>query len=133
MKITTIAVLMMSVISVFYQRADVECFNRRIDSSNVQTAAAVLMIYVTAFLFGGIFICIADGVSLMAALFEAASAIATVGLTLGITPGLCTGSKIVLIIMMYLGRVGGLTFAYATINRLGKTPGKLPREDIAIG
>ncbi len=133
MKITTIAVLAMSVISVFHQREDVECFNRRIVSSQVQTAAAVLMIYLTLFLFGGIFICLADGVRLMEALFESASAIATVGLTLGITPNLCTASKIVLIMMMYLGRIGGLTFAYATINRLKKEQGKLPKEEIAIG
>ena len=49
----------------------------------------------------------------MAALFEAASAIGTVGLSLGITPELSGASRLILIFLMYFGRVGGLTMIYA--------------------
>ena len=63
----------------------------------------------------------------MAALFEAASAISTVGLSLGITPELSGASRLILIFLMYFGRVGGLTMIYAvTAKGTGAVP--IPQE-----
>lgn len=70
---------------------------------------------------------------LEACLFETASAIGTVGLTLGITPSLGILSQGMLILLMFFGRVGGLTLIYATFSRTNKSFSRLPKEQIAIG
>jgi trk system potassium uptake protein TrkH len=73
-----------------------------------------------------------EGLPLLTCLFESTSAIATVGLTLGVTPGLGAVSKCILIILMYLGRIGGLTVIYATLSDK-KQLGKLPQDKITVG
>ena len=67
------------------------------------------------------------------AFFETASAIGTVGLTLGITPGLGQVSRAILIALMFFGRVGGLTLLYALSGMSAPAPGQLPREEISVG
>lgn len=71
------------------------------------------MMYITLFVTGAFIINVTDGISIGKCLFETASAVGTVGLTLGITPQLGILSRIVLIILMFMGRVGGLTLIYA--------------------
>ena len=73
-----------------------------------------------------------EGLSLQLCLYEAASAVGTVGLTLGITPGLHILSRLILIVLMYLGRVGGLTLIYAVVSRRN-TNAKMPLEKITVG
>ena len=65
----------------------------------------------------GITISVYEGLPLLECLYEAASAVGTVGLTLGITPKLHIVSQFILIILMYLGRVGGLTLIYAVLSK----------------
>lgn len=77
--------------------------------------------YVALFMLGSIVICQLEDVPIMPAMFETASAIGTVGLSLGITPGLCTVSKVVLISLMYFGRVGGLTLIFAAASGIQKS------------
>ena len=69
---------------------------------------AVLMMYVLLFLGGGLVISRLEELPLLSCLFETASAVATVGLTLGITSKLGMVSRGILILLMYIGRVGGL-------------------------
>lgn len=64
----------------------------------------------------------------MAALFEAASAIGTVGLSLGITPELSGASRLILIFLMYFGRVGGLTMIYAVTAKGAPDLSQFPQE-----
>ena len=66
-------------------------------------------------------------------LFETASAVATVGLTLGITPGLGMVSRGILVVLMFLGRVGGLTLIFAALSDNKGRYGRLPEENISIG
>ena len=66
-------------------------------------------------------------------MFECASALGTVGLTTGITPGLCDVSKVILILFMFFGRVGGVTLAYAVVSSLKKDVSKYPVEKITVG
>ena len=66
-------------------------------------------------------------------LFETASAVGTVGLTLGITPGLGTASRLILIALMYLGRVGGLTLLFAALADHRGDAARYPEERIAVG
>ena len=78
------------------------------------------MLYFMMFLAGGIVISTAEGLPILGSLFEAASAMGTVGLTLGITPSLHKTSLYVLILLMYMGRVGGLTLIYAVVSGKNK-------------
>ena len=91
------------------------------------------MLYFSLFFCGGIAISVCEGLPLLDCLYEAASAVGTVGLTLGVTPGLHIFSQIVLILLMYLGRVGGLTLIYAVFSGKNKRNAKLPLEKITIG
>ena len=68
-----------------------------------------------------------EDISLEAALFETASALRTVGLTLGVTPGLGGVSRLILIFLMYFGRVGGLTLIYAVLPDSGAARRSCPR------
>ena len=89
--------------------------------------------YLVLFLSGGLIISCAEGIPVLPALFEAASAIGTVGLTLGITPGLGVISRIVLICLMFFGRVGGLTLVFAAISNKHHAASRLPQEKITVG
>ena len=101
MKVTTLAVLFATAVAVFRRRPNAHIFGRRIPNDTAHYAATVLILYLSLFLAGGIFIGCAENMPIVPALFEAASAIATVGVTLGITPDLCAASKVVLIILMF--------------------------------
>ena len=133
MKTTTLGVLLANAVATFRQRDNAQFFKRRIDSNTVKTASTILTMYLTLFFGGGIFISVYEHLPLSDCLYETSSAVGTVGLTLGITPQLHIPSQIVLIILMYLGRVGGLTLIYATLS--GKKAGnaKLPQEKITVG
>lgn len=133
MKTTTLAVLFSSAVSVFKRRDNAHLFNRRIDDSSVKSAIAVLLMYITLFLGGGMIICAVENISLITALYETASAIGTVGLSLGITPNLCGISKFILIVLMFFGRVGGLTLIFATVSEKGAKISKYPLENITVG
>ena len=133
MKTTTVAVLFMTLFAVFKRKESTECFGRRIEDSTVKYAAAILLMYISLFLTGGIIISCIEGLPMLTCLFETASAIGTVGLTLGITPGLGVVSRIILIILMFLGRVGGLTLVFAAISDRRRNISRLPKEKITVG
>lgn len=133
LKTTTIAVLILNAFACFRKKEDVCAFGRRIDDSVIKNAATIVMMYITLFFIGGVSICTIEKLPLVASLFETASAIGTVGLTLGITPKLSLASQIILIVLMYLGRVGGLTLIYATLSVKKQINAKLPLDKITVG
>lgn len=133
MKTTTIAVLLASAVAVFYQRDEVHCFGRRLPADAIRNASAILLMYLVLFLTGGIIICRIEGLPLLTCLFETASAIGTVGLTLGITPDLSLLSRGILILLMFFGRVGGLTLIFAAVTGKKSYASKFPQEKITIG
>ena len=130
MKTTTLAVLLANAVATFRQR---DSAGRRVDCSAVKTAATILTMYLMLFFGGAVFISAYENLPLSACLYETASAVGTVGLTLGITPQLHIPSQMVLITLMYLGRVGGLTLIYATFSSKKVGNAKLPQEKITIG
>lgn len=132
-KTTTLAVLLLTSFAVFFRREDVQCFGRRIPSETVKNAATILFLYMSLFLLGGVVISCVDQVPLMGALFETSSAIGTVGLSLGLTPQLSLFSHMLLILLMFWGRVGGLTLIFAVVSGHRFTKSKLPQEKITIG
>jgi trk system potassium uptake protein TrkH len=133
MKTTTFAVLFLSAVTVFSRRNDVQCFRRRISDETVRSAGAILFMYLVLFLSSGAVISRIETLPLLTCLFEAASAIGTVGLSLGITCELSTVSRAILMILMFFGRVGGLTLIYATLPSSDSKNSRLPLEKISVG
>ena len=133
MKTTTMAVLLLTAWSVFSRQEDTACFGRRIGEDAVRSAAAILMMYFLLFFIGGMLISRLENLPLLPCLFETASALGTVGLSLGITCGLGHVSRCILMVLMFLGRVGGLTLIYAA-QSIRKSPrGTLPVEKVTVG
>lgn len=130
---TTIAVLFSSAFSVFRKKDNAELVKRRIDDETVKTASAIFIMYITLFLFGGMAISAIENLPVTSCLYETASAVGTVGLTLGITPTLGIVSKLILILSMFFGRVGGMTLIYAAFGANKKQVAKLPTDTIAVG
>ena len=133
MKTTTLAVLVANAAATFRQRESAQFFGRRIECGVVKTAATVVTMYLALFFGGAVFISTYENLPLSACLYETASAVGTVGLTLGITPQLHIPSQIVLIVLMYLGRVGGLTLIYAALSGKRAETAKLPLDRITVG
>ena len=133
MKTTTLAVLVACAAAIFQRQENGRFFGRRIADETVKNAVTVFLLYITLFLSGGMVISAVEKLPLLTCLFESASAVGTVGLTLGITPGLGTVSKWVLILLMFCGRVGGLTLIFATLPARKNTLSRLPLEKITVG
>lgn len=133
MKTTTIAVLFATAISTFRRKEYASYFGRRIDDDVIKNAATILLMYITLCFTGALIISMTEGYPMLTCLFESASAVGTVGLTLGITPSLHLLSRIILILLMFFGRVGGLTLIFAALSGTQKNVSKLPREKITVG
>ncbi len=133
MKTATFAVLFLSAVTVFSRRNDVQCFKRRISDETVRSAGAILFMYLVLFFTSGIIISRTENLPLLTCLFETGSAIGTVGLTLGITSSLSTLSKVILMALMFFGRVGGLTLIYAALPSSDSRNSRLPLEKISVG
>lgn len=132
-KTTTFTVLLLNAVATFRNQESAGAFGRRLEYHVIKNAATIAMLYFVLFFCGGIAISVREGLPLLDCLFEAASAAGTVGLTLGITPGLHLFSKMILVLLMYLGRVGGLTLIYAVYQGRNKGNAKLPLEKITVG
>lgn len=136
-KTTTFAMLFLSCLTFVWGGNDTECMGRQISVANFRTGFCVVMVAFTAFIAGTIAILAAepDSVPLVNVIYEAASAVGTVGLTADLTPDLCRTSQIILMVMMYIGRLGPLslvlTFAGKTHPR--DKVRRLPQEQIMVG
>lgn len=133
LKTTTIAVLFTTAISTFRRRENANIFGRRIDDDVVKNATTISLMYITLCCTGGLIISVSEGLPMITCLFETASAVGTVGLSLGITPELNLLSRVVLILLMFFGRVGGLTLIFAALSGVQKKVSKLPKEKITVG
>lgn len=133
MKTTTVAVLLMTTWSVFRRKESVNILGRRIGDDVVKNTVAILMMYVLLFYLSGMVIARVEHLPLLTCLFETASALGTVGITLGITSSLSLVSRGILIVLMFLGRVGGLTLIYAAQSPRQSVRSTLPLEKITVG
>lgn len=134
-KTTTIFMLAATCWAVLKGKEDTECFRRRIPFANIRTGFAVFSVAFMAVLSGTLLLLILEPVTITQALYEVVSAVATVGLTTGITPLLSTAGKLVIIVLMYLGRLSPVTMALIFASKVGRknTKAKLPEERIMIG
>lgn len=132
-KTTTVAVILFSLICLSEGREQVTIHKRRIEDSTIKHATVICFVYLVAILAASILICSFDHLGMKAVLFETASASGTVGLTMGITTGLSKISRMILIILMYGGRIGGLSLLLVFAERKKEAPLKRPIEKILIG
>ena len=133
MKTTTIAVLVANAYASFLKKEDPCCFGRRIEAKTIKHAATILALYITLCFSSAYVISSLENLSMHLCLFETASAVGTVGLTLGITQQIGILSQIILMILMFLGRVGGLTLIYAALSGNQKNLSRLPQGKITVG
>lgn len=131
MKTTTVAVLFSNVVATF-QKGKTHLFKRRISDETVQGASSIFFMYMFLFIAAAMAISRIEGLNLLDCMFETSSAVATVGCTMGITPHLGVASKLILITLMYLGRVGALTLAFAVAKKT-RYINSLPEENIVVG
>lgn len=132
-KTTTAAVLFFLMLSVLARHKNVTMFRRRIEMDIVKDAVSLISIYFSLLLIGSFILCVREDLPMMKCLFECASALGTVGLTTGITPELSVLSRLILIVFMYFGRVGGLTLIYAAVRRENIHAGTVPMEKVMVG
>ncbi|MDD2228596.1 MAG: TrkH family potassium uptake protein [Candidatus Cloacimonetes bacterium] len=132
-KTTTFAVLMLSVVSMLRGRRDLSVFNRKIAISNAREATTLLtiaagIIFVIVFL-----LMLVEPFSFEEIIFESISAFGTVGLSMGITGDLSHVGKMLITLLMYIGRIGPLTMIYALSMRKRQPNISFAEESIAIG
>ena len=133
-KTVTAAVLVLSAISALRGRMTVSAFGRTIVSRSIMNAVTMMIVGGTLSLTGACVISYVESAPFGACLFEAVSAFATVGLSMGLTPTLHTLSHLILILLMYLGRVGVLTLGVAVLMRHREPPKmQYPDADVMVG
>jgi len=133
MKITTMTVLILTSVAIFRNNSRTEAFGRTVPEEAIRNATTIAFMYVCLCVLSGMFISLYENIPLLTTSFETASAIATVGLTLGITPKLSPLSHTLLIFLMYIGRVGGLCLIYAVFPNANPNKGRLVEENIIVG
>jgi trk system potassium uptake protein TrkH len=132
LKTTSVTALWAVMISVVRRRGQVTFLNREIPDARVRAAAANVLFYFFA-LFAGIYaLALVETAPLADQMFECASALGTVGLSRGITASLTDTGKAIIVVLMFLGRVGPLALGMALVSRAPAEADESPEEDVAI-
>ncbi len=132
-KTTTFAIMILSIISIITGKSNVSAYKRKISVHGIKEAISLIGISIgfLMLLLFALFI-VSDG-SFQEIIFEAFSAFGTVGLSMGFTNSLNFAGKIIIILLMYLGRIGPLTILYALAQRVVKKRVNYLEENISIG
>ena len=135
-KTTTFAMLVLTIISVLRGHKDTECFGRRVEMDSVRSALTITLITFTCWLAAVAAMSIFDPqTEFLNLMYEASSAIGTVGLSADLTPHLTRASHVVLMLLMYIGRIGPLTMALVFAGKSNKSDKfrELPEKKIMLG
>lgn len=135
-KTVTLAIIVMAVYATIRKRTDVEIFNRSIPLVAVGKAFTVLSLFTVVLFTSGFLLTITErhnNFATSAIFFETASALGTVGLSCGITPGLTTAGKLIIIITMLIGRLGALTLLATLTLNLKPARFNYPTEPVVVG
>ncbi len=132
-KTTTFAVLVLSAFTSARRSNDITVFKKRLEERTARQASAVVVTYVLVIALAVMIVCAIEPFSLTEVVFEVVSAMGTVGVTMGITPQLSVGSRYIIIILMYAGRVGGLTLMLTLAEKRKQVAVKRPAEQVLIG
>ena len=133
MKITTMSIIILSAHAYLRRKEYVNCYGRRIDQEVIHNAMALLTLYITLLFAGTMIVSNVEGLPILPSMFECASALGTVGLTTGITTSLSAVSRVILISLMFFGRIGGITLGYALASTVRLNTGRLPVENVSVG
>lgn len=117
-KTVSVALLFLMSYSVLRNHKETVLFGRRIPQQQMASAASIALLVSGLGLMGGMILSATNGLALSDCLYESISAICTVGLSTGITAGLNLGSKILLIVYMFFGRVGIMTISFAFMTKI---------------
>jgi trk system potassium uptake protein TrkH len=132
-KATTAGILVLSVRAMLLGREDVEIFGRSISKSAVYKSIAVVIISLLLVTVCFSLLLVNQAGSFVGLLFESVSAFANVGLSLGVTPTLGAAGKLIIIFLMYAGRIGPLTLALAVGEQAARAPFRYPEARILVG
>ncbi|KDR95533.1 trk system potassium uptake protein TrkH [Peptoclostridium litorale DSM 5388] len=132
-KTSTLAVLILTVLTLVKGKEHVEAFKRRISYSVVNKALAVVGIGISLVIFMTMALTLTESFEFLKIFFETVSAFGTVGLSLGMTSSLSMTGKILISILMFSGRVGALTVLLALAGREKKTLTKYPEGRVIVG
>lgn len=132
-KTTTFFVLTMAIISVMRGRSEIQVFHRRIPHSTLYRAAAIATLGVLSVAMGLIAIQVTQRMPADMAMFEVVSALGTVGLSVGGTPLLDSVGKVIIMVCMFLGRVGPLTAFLLLADHRADPVWRAPEEELELG
>ena len=132
-KTTTFGTLAISVWCMIRGKEDTEVFRRRIGKDQVYKSLAILLMATGLVSVMTLLLSVTESADFLAILFETTSAFGTVGLTMGITPDLTAFGRILIIMTMFLGRLGPLTLAFSLTKARRKTHLRYPEEKIMVG
>lgn len=132
-KINVFAVILLNLWAVIRGANRVTIFHRELSDDSIRRSNAVLMLYLIL-LFAAIFVMslLEPEASIMALTFECVSALSTVGSSLDLTPVLSTAGKSVIILLMFIGRVGAFTLLLGLVKQVKKRNYKYPSDNIII-
>ncbi|MCZ6614263.1 MAG: Trk family potassium uptake protein [Chloroflexi bacterium] len=132
-KVNTFAVILVAVLASIRGRPQVEVFGREITPQQVQRALSIGVLGLLAVFVVAVFLTLAEGFPFINILFETVSAFANVGLSTGITPDLSAWGQTILVLAMFVGRLGPLTFALALARREPHAVYRYSVETVKIG
>ncbi|MBY0009705.1 TrkH family potassium uptake protein [Paenibacillus typhae] len=132
-KITTFAILVVTAYSKIRGKEDIVMFRHRISKDNVYRAITMTLLSLMLIVIATMLLSVTESADFLTVLFEAVSAFGTSGITMGLTPELTTPGKILVIILMFVGRTGPLTLAYAIKPKKNKELFRYPEGNITIG
>lgn len=134
LKTTTVLIPILSIISIFKGKEDIEIFERRVPKNIIFKSLAIMCVVFMLSFASIILLSITENSDLLTIFFEVASAINTVGLSLGLTPSLSSIGKIIICILMFIGRIGPLTIVLSlSLKKSKDTKIKFIEEKIMIG
>lgn len=132
-KVTTLALMVLILVSQVRGHAEVSAFGRRIPRPLIAQALSLLTVVALLLPTAAVALMVSDNLPALPALFEVVSAFSTVGLSMNVTPTLSDFGKILIMVLMFLGRVGPVTFVLALSARTKPRLYGYPEEDVAIG
>lgn len=132
-KTTTIIVLLIYVWSNLRNSKGCNIFGRRLEDDAIRKASNVIIISLIMAITASIAICYLQPLPMEDVMFEVFSAIGTVGMSTGITRELGTASRIIIVLLMYCGRIGSMAFALSFTERRKVAPVQCPVEKVMIG
>ena len=132
-KTTTLAILVLNTFNSFRKTQSMVAFKRKLDDRTVKRAAAIVTVYISVFIVAALILAAVEPFPLKEALFESASALGSVGLSMGAIPSFSETGKVVMAVLMFAGRIGWITLLIALAKKRIDPPLERPTEKILIG